>query len=269
MAKANAKKTKKILLIGLLAILTAAILVSVFFWNRYLNKNNLLHKYTADNQEIYMLGTIHDNHFNKYFNFSIEDILSAVKNVQPDVVFIEAREEYFVEYGAVDGPVEMSVLYSYCVENNIPTEMIDWWVVDNEYQSNTTSNRRDDMIFANINNKLSCLDNDSRVLVVCGVGHLYEQSERFLKSENGYKREPIKHAASFFESNAEFTYPSFSEQVWDDRAYFYAYTYPDIIENTDGLDAEIKSQFVGGNPDAFYKQQLEYCDLFSKDELYK
>ena len=43
----------------------------------------------------------------------------------PDVVFIEAREEYFQEYNVVDGPIDMNAFYrqqmEYCklFEENI------------------------------------------------------------------------------------------------------------------------------------------------------
>ena len=177
----NKSKIKNRILIALAIVLIVALVALGLFWNRYLNKNSLLEKYeTPKVQEVYLLGTFHKDHFNKWFNYSMEDILSVVENVQPDVVFIEAREEYFKDYGVVDGPIDMSVVYSYCIDNDIPVEMVDWWVVDNSFKSNTTSNKRDNMIFANIANKLKTIDADTKILVVCGSGHFYEQEERFL-----------------------------------------------------------------------------------------
>lgn len=65
----------------------------------------------------------------------------------------------------------------------------------------------------------------------------------------------------------DFKYPVSVEAVWEQRAYFYAYTYPDIVGQDKTLDEDIKSGFTEGDHDAFYQQQLEYCDLFSKNEL--
>lgn len=265
------KKSKvvKIILLVLSIILIVAVVVLGLLWNRYLNKNSLLKKFeTTQNKEVYLLGAFHENHFNKWLNYSMEDLLSAVKNVHPDVVFLEAREQYFKDYGVVDGPIDMNVIYSYCVDNDIPVKMIDWWVVDKNYKSGTTNDKRDDMMFANIDNKLNTIPVNSKVLVVCGAGHFYEQTKRFLK--NGFEQQKIQNKATYFHSNnVEFKYPANVEAIWKKRAYFYAYTYPDIIGQDKTLDEDIKSEFTEGDHDAFYKQQLKYCDFFSKNKLYK
>lgn len=271
MVREISKKSKirnKILIIFAI-VLAAIIIVLGFFWNKYLNKNNLIGKFeTPQNQEVYLLGTFHKDHFNKWLNYSMEDVISVVRNVQPDVVFIEAREDYFEEYGAVDGPIDMTVIYSYCMNNDIPVEMIDWWVVDNDFQSNTTNAKRDDMIFTNIDSKLKEVGNDTKVLVVCGAGHFYEQSNRF--QNNGIEKKKIKNKAAYFDSkNIKFEYPAGTEAFWEKRVYFYAYTFPEIVGQDETLNDEIKSQFTGGNQDSFYNQQLKYCELFLNDELYE
>jgi len=252
----------------LVIVLIVAVVTFGLLWNRYLNKNSLLEKYeTPNEQEVYLLGTLHENHFSKWFNYSMEDILSVVENLQPDVVFIEAREEYFKGYGVMDGPIDMAVVYSYCIDNDIPVEMVDWWVVDNGYQSNTTSNKRDDMIYVNIINKLETV-NDTKILIVCGSGHFYKQTKRFL--DNGFEEQKIKDKTAYFDSqDKEFEYPASIEKIWEQRAYFYAYTYPKIVGQDKTLDDDIKAEFTDGNHDAFYDQQLKYCELFSNNELYK
>ena len=271
MISANKKKSKivKKIFIGLSIILIVAIVVSGLWWNRYLNKNSLIKKFeTTQKQEVYLLGTFHGDHFNKWLNYSMEDLLSVVQNVHPDVVFLEAREQYFKDYGVVDGPIDMCVAYSYCTDNDIPVEMIDWWVVDNDFQAGTTNNKRDDMISANIYNKLNTLPENSKILVICGGGHLYEQTKRFLNK--GFEQKKIQNKATYFESrDMGFKYPVGVEAVWEQHAYFYAYTYPDIVAQDNTLNEEIKAEFTEGNHDAFYKQQLKYCDLFSKNELYR
>ena len=109
-------KIVKRMFIGLLIIIIASIMVLGLLWNRYLNKNSLLKKFaTTQNQEVYLLGTLHENHFSKWINYSMEDLLNVVQKVKPDVVFIEAREQYFKDYGVVDGPIDMTVIYSYCI----------------------------------------------------------------------------------------------------------------------------------------------------------
>lgn len=261
-------KAKKIIVRVVTGFLVVAFVALALLWNHYLNKNSLLGRFmTGQNQEVYLLGTFHTNHFNRWLNYSMEDMLSAVENVAPDVVFIEAREEYFQEYNVVDGPIDMNVVYSYCLDNDIPVEMIDWWVVDNNYQSNTTSAVRDDHIFNNINSKLQQLEEGTKVLVVCGAGHFYAQADRFCAE--GFEKKSITGKKSYFETEKEFAYPSGAAEIWEKRACFYAYTYPEIIGSKEDLDENIKIQFTDGNHDAFYRQQMEYCNLFEENILYE
>jgi len=250
----------------LLLVVVIGLSVAGVLWNRYLNKNSLLRHYEAPGkQDIFLLGTLHENHFNRWFNYSMEDVLSVVANVSPDVVFIEAREDIFREYAVVDGPVDMAVLYSYCVDHGLAIELIDWWVVDNDFRSNSTDNRRDDHIFENIESCLSEYDEDTTVLVVCGAGHFYEQASRMKGA--GFERVSIDRPLNYFDGDGEFAYPDSIEKVWEARAFFYAYTYPEVIAQTPGLDEEIKAEFTEGNHDGFYAEQMKYCDLFEKDDL--
>jgi len=271
MVNRTKKKTKirSTILNAVALILIVAVVVLLLLWNRYLNKNSLLEKFTTtQEQEVYLLGTFHENHFNKWLNYSMEDILSVVENLQPDVVFVEAREKYFTDYRVMDGPIDMAVVYSYCKDNDIPVEMVDWWVVDNSYKSNTTNDKRDDMIFANIDSKLMTINTDTKILVVCGAGHYYEQAKRFLN--NGFEKQKIKNKSTYFDSHVtEFEYPLSLEDVWEKRAYFYAYTYPEVVGQDNTLDDDIKAEFTEGNHDAFYNQQQKYCEFFSKNELFK
>jgi len=269
--KRKSKIVKRIF-IGLSIGLIAGIVVLGLLWNKYWNKNSLLAKFeTTQNQEVYLLGTFHEYHFNKWVNYSMEDLLSVVQSVQPDVIFLEAREQYFKDYGVVDGPIDMAVIYSYVIDNDndIPVEMVDWWVVDNSYKSGgSTNDKRDDMIFANIDHKLNAIPANSKILVVCGAGHFYEQTERFLN--NGFEAQKIQNKSAYFDSqDAVFNYPVSAEVVWEQRTYFYAYTFPDIVRQNKTLDEDIKSQFTEGDHEAFYQQQLEFCNLFSKNELYR
>jgi hypothetical protein len=122
------------------------------------------------------------------------------------------------------------------------------------------------MIFLNIKNKLSNIENDKKVLIVCGEGHLYEQSNRFL--DNGYITLKIKNSSELFKSTTVFNYPKDTSKIWEQRAYFYAYTYPNIIEQDTTIDDRIKNQFTCGDKDTFYNQQLKYCNYFLENKLY-
>ena len=96
----------------------------------------------------------------RLFEFSIilihkENDVNAVNNIEPDVVFIEARENSFTEYGVVDGPIDMCIAYSYCSDNNIPVEMIDYWEITNDSKTNTTTTGRWNT--ANCSRKIICI----------------------------------------------------------------------------------------------------------------
>lgn len=113
----------------------------------------------AEEQEVYIMGTFHTEHFERYANYSIEEMINAINGIEPDVVFIEARENSFTEYGVVDGPIDMCVTFSYCFDNNIPVEMIDYWEITNDSKTNTTTDERDDHIHNNIMKKLVNYEN--------------------------------------------------------------------------------------------------------------
>ncbi|MCR5098521.1 MAG: hypothetical protein K6B14_06200, partial [Lachnospiraceae bacterium] len=186
----------------------------------------------------------------------------------PDVVFIEAREENYEQYGIVDGPVDMCITYCYCQDNDIPVEMVDYWKVDNEnYKRNTTTDDRDDHIHQKIMEKLKLYDNQ-KVLIICGFGHLYPQFRRLL--DEGFEKKNIPGVSSLFKSKGkEFAYPSLICDVWEQRAMFYAYTYPESIQADETINDEVKSQWPVDEDHTFYDSQMKYCDLFRANQLYR
>ena len=115
-------------------------------------KEDKLACYDADGKTVYTLGTRHQKHFYPQCEYSLQDIQSVIENVNPDYVFIECREEIFDTYQALDGPQEFQFIYAYCLEHNIPVEMIDWYLTNNETitKTNSTSDERDNNIFYNI-----------------------------------------------------------------------------------------------------------------------
>ena len=58
----------------------------------------------------------------------------------------------------IDG-IDMCVTFSYCFDNNIPVEMIDYWEITNDSKTNTTTDERDDHIHNNIMKKLVNYEN--------------------------------------------------------------------------------------------------------------
>lgn len=249
-----------ILIILFLLTLTAMIL--------YANIRNFTVKKVLmpDGQEIYLMGTFHTEHFRQYANYSVEEMINAINNIAPDAVFIEARENSFVEYGVVDGPIDMCVAYCYCMDNEIPVEMIDYWRIDNDWEANTTTDDRDDHIHENIMEKLNLYE-DQRILVICGFGHLGAQKERLIQSgcQNGH----IPHISSLFEGEAsDFTYPGQICDVWERRVLFYGHTIPRLVQADDSLDKDIKASWTEDENNAFYNWQMEYCELFQNNKLY-
>ncbi|MCO7127847.1 hypothetical protein NIE88_19040 [Sporolactobacillus shoreicorticis] len=71
------------------------VVVLGLLWNKYLNKNTFLQRFEASqNQDVYLLGTFHETHFNKWVNYSMEDVLSVVENVRPDVVLLRRENDF-------------------------------------------------------------------------------------------------------------------------------------------------------------------------------
>ncbi len=223
---------------------------------------------TTAGKDVYLMGTFHTDHFDSLSNYSFEEMLNAIKNIDPDVIFIEAREESYKNYGVVDGPVDMCITYCYCQDNGIPVEMVDYWKVDNEnYKRNTTSDDRDDHIHQKIMEKLESYNN-KKVLVVCGFGHLYPQMNRLLNE--GFKKESISNVSKLFKGNGnDFKYPSSICDVWEQRALFYAETYPELIQADETINDEVKAQWPIDEKHEFYDWQMEYCNLFRVNQLYR
>lgn len=255
------KKAAIAVAVVLLLLLSAALIL-------YANLKNFTVKrvFMPDGREIYLMGTFHSEHFERYANYSMEEMLNAVKNIAPDAVWIEARERFFAEYGVVDGPVDMCAAYCYCRENRIPVEMIDFWEVDNDYRANTTTSDRDDQIHANIMEKLPLYEG-KRILVICGFGHLGAQTERLIAE--GGKTAAVEGLSTLFRGDgSDFSYPDGLCEVWEDRVRFYAHTYPRMIQEDDTLTAETKAMWREDENGAFYDQQTECCELFRSDRLY-
>ena len=257
------KKKKRIIIISLIITLVILIVVVLYVNLKVFTVQKVL---MPEQQEVYIMGTFHTEHFERYANYSIEEMINAINSIEPDVVFIEARENSFIEYGVVDGPIDMCVAYSYCFENNIPVEMIDYWEITNNSKTNTTTDERDDHIHNNIMEKLADYEN-KRILVICGFGHLNAQTERLI--EAGGQKQHISHKSDLFKGkNEDFVYPSMVCDVWEKRVTFYAHTVPQLVQENDALDEKTKANWPEDVDDSFYNWQMEYCKLFETNKLY-
>lgn len=263
------KKSIKILITVLVPLLLLVIGVSFYFWNRYANKNNLLVKYTVDNsKELYLLGSIGKKHFNKFYNYSMEDLLSAIENINPDLIMIMSRKENYENYNVVDGDIDACVAYSYGISKDIPIEMIDWWLIDNIYPESATTNLRDDNIFIKITRILRKINANSKILVVANSKNFYEQNARFEIA--GLKRQDVENVSSIFDSPYEdFHFPPLASKYWKDRSYFYAYVLPRLIKENNSLFESVKENFISADHDKFYRSQIKYCEYLNNDILYK
>ena len=257
------KKKKRIVTLSIIITLVILVVVALYVNLKVFTVKKVL---MADEQEVYIMGTFHTEHFERYANYSIEEMINAVKNIEPDVVFIEARENSYTEYGVVDGPIDMCIAYSYCSDNNIPVEMIDHWEITNESKTNTTTEERDDRIHNNIMEKLADYES-KRILVICGFGHLHAQTERLM--EAGGQKQYISHKSGLFKGEKEkFVYPGELCDVWEERVLFYAHTVPQLVQKNEALNEETKAKWPEDVDGAFYNWQMKYSNLFEGNNLY-
>lgn len=257
------KKKKRIMIVSIVISLVIFIVAALYINLKAFTVKKVL---TSGQQEVFIMGTFHTEHFERYANYSIEEMINAINSIKPDVVFIEARENSYTEYGVVDGPIDMCVAYSYCFDNAVPVEMIDYWEITNDSKTNTTTAERDDHIHNNIKEKLADYEN-KRILVICGFGHLNAQTERLI--EAGGQKKHISHKGDLFKGeNEDFVYPGMLCDVWEERVLFYAHTVPQLVRENDVLNEETKAKWPEDVDDSFYNWQMKYCKLFEENHLY-
>lgn len=197
---------KKIALRMVISLGVLAVAAVIFLYGKYISKYNNLVLYTnpSGSQQIYILGTIHEYHFNRLLGFSYLDVQNAVANIQPDLLLLEVDQQVFEEHGVVKSPVEMLPLWCYAQDNRIAVKGVDWFEVNDGSRSWTTDKVRDDHIFANT---LAAIKDEPVVLVVLGATHRMEQSKRF--EAQGYKPVKIPDKSALYRGNDgdDFAYP--------------------------------------------------------------
>ena len=180
-------------------------------------ENNLL-LFEKDNKQIYVLGTIHQFHFMEEHSYSLAQMQSVIKTINPDALFIETRPETLEKHNAIDGPFEMILARCYADERGMPVKGIDWWTItkDNEAM-NAINLERDDKMVENI---IAAAKDYDKVLALVGASHRERAPERFAR--NGYVQIEVDNILSYFDDvDTSFEYPKgMSEEYIRNRNYF-------------------------------------------------
>ena len=254
-------KILKILMIIMMLIIS---ILSIWYY-KYIYKYNQIAKFTNEsNQEIYILGTYHGKHLNKAFNYSLQDITSVIKNINPDMVLIESREDTYKDYNVIDGPIDMIIAYSYCIQENIDIGMIDYWKLNDEVSPRTTDKKRDDIINDNIIEKIDSNKDKKKILIICGDTHFHEQIKRF-KSQ-GLKKVHIKNKKELFHDNGTFKYPLLMQKTIEDKINYISTIFNDEILKNIHNDKN-KAKWINNSNELIenLKKQLE---LVKENKLY-
>ena len=155
-------------------------------------------------QKVYILGTIHEYHFESILNYSYLNVQNVIENVRPDLLLLEVDQEIYKEYGVIKSPVEMIPLWCYASEQGISVKGVDWFKVTEKSRSWTTNEERDDHIF---DNTMASIGDEPVVLIILGATHRIEQAKRFEKA--GYKQQDIPGKTALFinDNISRFEYP--------------------------------------------------------------
>ncbi len=264
--KLNNKLILRIVFIIILAIILAVSVIQFLIMSHFNKENNLLLYTTEDGlQQIYILGTIHNEHFNKKYKYSIADIQNVINAVKPDLLLLEVRQETVEKYKALDGPIEMIYAWCYAVENSINVKGIDWWNITDDTKPNTTDNERDDNIFENT---IESIGENKTVLIICGATHRVEQGKRF--SNNGYIKTTLD-TKQYFNINpkSEFTYPkTMSLEIHNKINYCQTGIIEEIINGTKENSKERKMWLKKANDLILYLKSVDN-ELVIPNKLYK
>lgn len=252
----------------IISVVVLSIGCGYLYWNKNLNKNNLLKKYTVDgSKEVYLLGTIGKKHFNKFNCYSMANMVSVIENVKPDSVLIQARDSHHKRFGIIDGEIDACVAYGYCFEQGIDTDFIDWWVIDNIYPQEATTNLRADNIFIKINRLIHDAPKNSKLLVLIDSKNFYEIIDRFEVSN--YKETQIEDLKSYFSGvEKKFEFPVIVTKIWRDRTYYYSYLFVEELRNTKDLDPKIIDKYDKVHHDKFYLDEIKYCKFLNNNILF-
>lgn len=124
--------------------LAAAILIASLFlpvqeiltWADYkilpahAKQTNFIRLRKTSGETVYLLGTVHEQHFQKASRFPYQNLKSALDSISPDVVIVEIRPQSLIQGQWGEGPPEMPYLAALASKSNIPVKGMDYWRAD-------------------------------------------------------------------------------------------------------------------------------------------
>ena len=87
-------------------------------------------KNRAKGQTIYLLGTIHEGHFERGSGYPYEELRSVLQFVKPDLLLVEIRPESLERGKWGEGPPEMPYAMAVAQEAGIRVAGMDFWRAD-------------------------------------------------------------------------------------------------------------------------------------------
>jgi hypothetical protein len=158
--------TRRGLMIGVvLVILTLAVLFIAPQFSPDVKETDFYRLAGADQQIIYLLGTMHGEHL-KSERYSLWHLQAVIVHLQPDLLLVESRPEEIAKDNWGDGPVEMTFAALTARTLGIPVQGMDWWVKASLYGD---SSEREDRMVQNI---LKCVPGYRTVLILTGRSHV-------------------------------------------------------------------------------------------------
>ena len=155
----------------------------LFFWYVFNKKNlkfKMLTRLVKEEEEIYILGSLHHMHYNLP-DYSFQHLKAVLTNLKPDILLIESRQEELEKGNYADGPIEMYYLHMAARDLNIPVKGVDWFSYEDS-KPGTTNKKRDNVITQNIINSSK---RHNKVLVVVGATHMLVETK--MLKQKGYK----------------------------------------------------------------------------------
>ncbi|MCL2573036.1 MAG: hypothetical protein FWE34_00615 [Defluviitaleaceae bacterium] len=225
-------------------------------------ESNLL-LFEKNEQQIFVLGTIHQFHFDATHDYSLSHLQNVIKAINPDVLLIEADHGLLKEQGTVRGPFEMIFARCLADELHIPIKGIDHQkIVATSEEMNTLQNERDDRMFENILDAAKC---HGRALALIGASHRGRMPARFEKS--GYSKIELDDALDYFgKIDIDFVYPKSMIDEYLRRSNHYQTDFLDEINRALNSSDELYKMFV--DLAASFKIQDSIIDKITHNRLY-
>lgn len=261
-------KSRKIIIVFFATVTLILTVVLTCLYFKFVKKESnivLLNKQNSS-QQIYILGTIHEYHFNKSLGYSIAHIYNAIDNIKPNLILLEVDQNIYDEHNVIASPIEMIPIWCYAKENNIAVKGVDWFEVNENSRSWTTDKNRDDNIFNNI---MDSVKEEQKILIILGSRHRIEQTTRFKNA--GYKALKIPNVDKIFKvkNTGEFVYPKNTQhEVQKQINYWRTTAIDEVIKVTDS-DSEGRKYWIKGFNKTSQLVQNILDEIIVKNKVYK